>query len=55
VSIIKGNGVGASRVVGGMCLIGENKTKKKYYIPCYTYFKKVFEKAEKAGAEVGFW
>ena len=37
-----------------MCLYA-SKSRQRYYIPCFGYFKEAFVRAEASGAGVGFW
>jgi hypothetical protein len=48
-------GVAATEIAKGMCKFTENKSKRIFLIPCYTYFKQVFSMAQSANASVGFW
>jgi hypothetical protein len=52
---LKRLGVTSATLHKGICRFSEAKSKRAYLIPCYNYFKKVFELAEKASAGVGFW
>ena len=52
---LKRMGVEKAEVAKGMCKFTENKTKRVFLIPCFTYFKQVFALTQASNAAVGFW
>lgn len=53
VKALKAPGKLSRRISQGMCLYGNGQ--RKYYVPCFNYFRSVFELAEGNAAGVGFW
>lgn len=47
-------GVKSLRFSQSMCLY-TGISNKRYYVPCYRYFRAAFELAKSGGAGVGFW
>ena len=52
--LAKQHGVASNRISQGMCLIGL-KNRKRFYVPCLSYFAEAWARAEAAAAGVGFW
>jgi hypothetical protein len=49
------SGVADFEISKGMCRFTEKKSKRVFLIPCFAYFKEVFEIAASEDVSVGFW